>query len=224
MAADTDIRGPTHPARRAAQARSPTGPGVYLFRDARGQGHLRRQGQVDPQARRQPLLQPGHARRRTRWSTRSTTIEFLARRHRGRGAAHRAELHQAVPAALQHPPARRQVLSVHRDLDWTRTSRASTSRASATGATAPTSGPYSNAKRVRGTLDLLGKIFLFRSCEGAEPGRRSRLAVPGLLHQALRGALRRLRRQGGVPRGDRRRRSRSSPAATARSSATSRSG
>src|SRR5215211_2176159 len=34
-------------------------------------------------------------------------------------------------------------------------------------------GPYSNAKRVRGTLDLLGKIFLFRSCTGAEPGRRS---------------------------------------------------
>jgi excinuclease ABC subunit C len=34
-------------------------------------------------------------------------------------------------------------------------------------------GPYSNAKRVRGTLDLLGKIFLFRSCTGVEPGRRS---------------------------------------------------
>jgi excinuclease ABC subunit C len=34
-------------------------------------------------------------------------------------------------------------------------------------------GPYSSAKRVRGTLDLLGKVFLFRSCEGAEPGRRS---------------------------------------------------
>jgi len=34
-------------------------------------------------------------------------------------------------------------------------------------------GPYSNAKRVRGTLDLLAKIFLFRSCTGAEPGRRS---------------------------------------------------
>ena len=33
-----------------------------------------------------------------------------------------------------------------------------------------------------------------------------RLALPGLLHQALRGALRRLRQQGGVPRGDRRRR------------------
>ena len=34
-------------------------------------------------------------------------------------------------------------------------------------------GPYSSAKRVRNTLDLLGKIFLFRSCEGPEPGRHS---------------------------------------------------
>src|ERR1700733_6236837 len=34
-------------------------------------------------------------------------------------------------------------------------------------------GPYSNAKRVRSTLEVLGKVFLFRSCEGAEPGRRS---------------------------------------------------
>jgi excinuclease ABC subunit C len=34
-------------------------------------------------------------------------------------------------------------------------------------------GPYSNAKRVRGTLDLLAKIFMFRSCTGPEPGRRS---------------------------------------------------
>ncbi len=34
-------------------------------------------------------------------------------------------------------------------------------------------GPYSSAKRTRGTLDLLGKIFNFRSCQGTEPGRRS---------------------------------------------------
>ena len=67
-------------------------------------------------------------------------------------------------------------------------------------------GPYSNAKRVRGTLDLLGKVFLFRSCQGVEPGRRVGLAVPGLLHQALRGALRRLRHARRVPRVDRRRR------------------
>ena len=34
-------------------------------------------------------------------------------------------------------------------------------------------GPFSNAKRVRDTLDLLGKIFQFRTCDGAEPGRAS---------------------------------------------------
>src|ERR687889_515581 len=34
-------------------------------------------------------------------------------------------------------------------------------------------GPYSNAKRVRGTLDLLEKVFQFRSCQGQDPGRRS---------------------------------------------------
>jgi excinuclease ABC subunit C len=34
-------------------------------------------------------------------------------------------------------------------------------------------GPYSNAKRVRETLDVLGKVFMFRSCEGPQPGRRS---------------------------------------------------
>jgi excinuclease ABC subunit C len=34
-------------------------------------------------------------------------------------------------------------------------------------------GPYSNAKRVRSTLEVLGKVFMFRSCEGSTPGRRS---------------------------------------------------
>ncbi|MBV9168428.1 MAG: excinuclease ABC subunit UvrC [Solirubrobacterales bacterium] len=34
-------------------------------------------------------------------------------------------------------------------------------------------GPYSNAKRVRATLEVLGKVFMFRTCEGPEPGRRS---------------------------------------------------
>jgi excinuclease ABC subunit C len=34
-------------------------------------------------------------------------------------------------------------------------------------------GPFSSAKRLRETLDLLGKLFQFRTCDGAEPGRRS---------------------------------------------------
>jgi excinuclease ABC subunit C len=34
-------------------------------------------------------------------------------------------------------------------------------------------GPFSNAKRVRETLDLLGKVFQYRTCDGVEPGRAS---------------------------------------------------
>jgi excinuclease ABC subunit C len=34
-------------------------------------------------------------------------------------------------------------------------------------------GPYSSAKRVRSTLEVLAKVFMFRSCTGSEPGRRS---------------------------------------------------
>jgi excinuclease ABC subunit C len=34
-------------------------------------------------------------------------------------------------------------------------------------------GPFSSAKRVRTTLEVLGKVFMFRTCDGPEPGRRS---------------------------------------------------
>jgi excinuclease ABC subunit C len=34
-------------------------------------------------------------------------------------------------------------------------------------------GPFSSAKRVRETLDLLGKLFPYRTCDGPEPGRSS---------------------------------------------------
>jgi excinuclease ABC subunit C len=34
-------------------------------------------------------------------------------------------------------------------------------------------GPFSSAKRVRETLDLLGKLFPYRTCEGPDPGRAS---------------------------------------------------
>ena len=34
-------------------------------------------------------------------------------------------------------------------------------------------GPFSSAKRLRETLDLLGKLFPYRTCEGREPGRAS---------------------------------------------------
>ena len=94
----------------------PDGPGVYLFRDAKGKVIYVGKAKSIKKRVGQPLLQPGHARR-LRDGRRDRVGRVRARRLRGRGAAGRAELHQAVPPALQHPPARRQVLSVHRDLD-----------------------------------------------------------------------------------------------------------
>ena len=82
-------------------------------------------------------------------------------------------------------------------------------------------GPYSNAKRVRSTLEVLGKVFMFRSCEGAGARTAVGFAVPRLLHQAVRGPVRRLRQRGGLPAVDRRGDRLSCRAATARSSASS---
>ena len=59
-------------------------------------------------------------------------------------------------------------------------------------------GPYANARRVRETLELLGKLFQYRTCDGAGARAALRRPLPRLLHQALRSALRRLHRRRGV--------------------------
>ncbi len=112
----------------------PDQPGVYLFRDGRGRVVYVGKAKSRAQARGVALLQgPGAEQPRPRRDGGERGAHRVRRRgHRGRGAAGRAELHQAVPAALQHPPARRQVLPVHRDLPGRGVSRACTSRASAT--------------------------------------------------------------------------------------------
>ena len=125
--------------------------------------------------------------------------------HRGRGAARRAELHQAVPPAVQHPAARRQELPVHRDLDGR-------------GLPARLLHPRAPPPRPRLLRPVLQRQARPRHARPARqgvpvphlPGRGAgpaqRLAVPGLLHQALRGPVRRLRRRGGLHGVDRRRR------------------
>ena len=114
----------------------------------------------------------------------------------------RAGLHQAVPAALQHPAARRQVLPVHRDL---------TRRGLPAGllhARAPPPRPrllrallerQARARDARAAQPDLPDPLVHRDGAGPAFG----LAVPGLPHQPLRGALRRLRLARGVPAGHR---------------------
>ena len=195
-----------HPARRAAPQPARRARRLPLPRRA-GDGHLRRQGEVDPQARRRPLHERqgrGRDARRDRDGQPDPPDRVPARRLRGRGAADREPLHQGVQAALQRPPARRQVLSVPRDL----------ARRGLPARVLHARAPSQGSRVLRPVLERQeGPRHARPAAEGLRvslvPGRRARpaqrIAVPGLLHQALRRALRRLPVQGGVPRGDRRR-------------------
>ena len=126
------------------------------------------------------------------------------RGERAGGAAHRADLHQAVQAALQHPAARRQVLSLHRHQP----------RRGLPARLLHARAPPPRPRLLRPLLEREARARDARPARQDLPvpllrGRRAGpplgLAVPRLLHQALRGALRRLRLEGGVPGGDRRR-------------------
>ncbi len=194
---------PTERARRRGCAssawRCPTSPASTCSATARDgsstSARRSRCANVSPRTSPRPRSPQPRARRDGR---RCRAHRVRCRGHRGRGPAGRAELHQTVPAALQHPPARRQVLPLHRDL----TRRGLSARllhARAPPRRRAYFGPYSNAKRVRSTLEVLAKVFMFRSCTGPSPAGAA-APVPRLLHQALRGALRGLCQAGGVPR------------------------
>ena len=158
-------------AEHRAAARCRTSPGVYLFSDARGPRDLRRQGEVDPQARRQSLLEPD--------ALRHPRADRRGRRHRDLVVATEAEALLTEQNFIKQYKPRFNIrlrddksypyIAICLDEDFPRVyftrERHRRERAYF--------GPYSSAKRVRGTLDLLGKIFQFRSCEGPEPGRHS---------------------------------------------------
>ena len=188
------IRGPAVAPGRAAQVPARRAGRLPVPR-RQGQGHLRRQGEVDPQARRLPLLQPGHPRRPTRWSTRSRRRVRARRSRRPRRCWPSRASSSSTSRASTSACATTSPIRSSRSR-WTRTSRASTSRASATAATALYFGPYSNAKRVARHARPARQDLPVPLLPGRGAGPAHRLAVPGLLHQALRGALRRLRRQG----------------------------
>ena len=182
--------------------RLPDQPGVYLFKDERRRGHVRRQGDLDPQAGRRPLLGQVDQRRR-RDGRRIVSIDFLVTETEAEALLaeqqfikrHRPLFNIRLRDDKSYP-----YIGISLDEEFPRVyftrERHRSQRIYF--------GPYSSAKRVRETLDLLGRLFQYRTCDGPEPGRRSGVPVPRLLHQALRGALRRLRRPRGVPARDRR--------------------
>ena len=157
-----------------AQRRTlPDSPGVYLFKDAKRQGHLRRQGALDQEAGGRALLQArrraglgGHGRRRSpRWTSspprprpRRCSPSSASSASTGRSSTSACATTSRTPTSGSR---------------WTRTSRASTSRASGTGAAAPTSGPSATPSACARRWTCSGKIFQHRTCDGPEPGRAS---------------------------------------------------
>ena len=205
-------RGPTPPARRPRAAsprngaRCPTSPGCTCSgtsaagscTSARPSRSASASPRTSPKRRacgRQPRARRDGrvaSRRSSAWSSPREAEALLSR----------AGVHQAVPPAFQHPAARRQVLSVHRDLPR----RAVSARVL---------HPRAPPPRPRLLRPVLQRQARARDAGGAGEGvhvpllHRSRARpaqrqpVPGLLHQALHRALRRLRLARGLPRGHR---------------------
>ena len=202
----------------------PTKPGVYLFRDERGPGALRRQGEVAAPAR--ALVLPGA---RPRPADDLAAARARARRrgdrheHRGRGAAPRAEPRQAAPAAVQRAAARRQVVPVHRGHRRGRVpardvhARAAPARRRLLRAVREREEGARDARRAEPRLPL-------PAVRGPEAGPALGHPLPRLPHRPLPRALRRLH----LARPSTRRSSTascsSSPATRSRSSASSSGG
>ena len=127
-------------------------------------------------------------------------------RDRGRGAARRAAVHQAPPAPLQHPPARRQVLSLRRG-EPRRGVPARLLHPRAPPLRPVYFGPFSSAKPGARDARPARQAVPVPHLRGAGARAALRGSLPRLLHQALPGALRRLHRPRRVPaqhRGDHR--------------------
>ena len=108
-------------------------------------------------------------------------------RERGRGAAARGQPDQAVPAAVQHRPARRQELHLPAHRPRVPADRQA-SRRQAAGA--EYFGPFASAGAVNDTLNaLLKAAFPLRSCRDSIFAPHP--ALPAIPDQALLGALRR---------------------------------
>ncbi|HEX6228194.1 MAG TPA: excinuclease ABC subunit UvrC [Solirubrobacterales bacterium] len=159
---------PTRPERLAQQRRElPDSPGVYLFHDS--DGALLYVGKARSIRKRVASHFSGSE---TRLTSRVDRIDFLA-------TANEAEALLAEQSFIKRHRPRFNIrlrddksypyVCVSLDEDYPRVYFTREKHRSGRAYF----GPFSSAKRVRETLDLLGKLFQFRTCEGAEPGRRS---------------------------------------------------
>ena len=149
----------------------PDQPGVYLFKDDDGGGALRRQGD-GRSASAWPRTSPGPHRGGLAFIDQVASIDFLVTETEAEALLaeqqfikrHRPRFNIRLRDDKSYP-----YVGVSLDEEFPRVyftrERHRSGRVYF--------GPFSSAKRVRETLDLLGKLFQYRTCEGPEPGRRS---------------------------------------------------
>ena len=153
--------------------RLPAKPGVYLFRDERGRGALRRQGEVAAAARALATSRAradGRARRSQQLPERVADIEVIVT-----GTEVEA-LHLEQNLVKRHRPPFNVRLRDDKSFPYIAVTvedeypRVMFTRERHRRGVVYF-GPYANAKKVRETLDVLNRVFPYRPCEGPKPGR-----------------------------------------------------
>src|SRR5438105_8604363 len=170
-----------------------------------GRGPVHRQGQIAALAR--AVVLPGEPR----LAGRDPAAPRARRGHRGdrhlepgRGAPPRAEPRQPLPAAVQRPAPRRQVLPLHRRDRRGRVpaghvhARAAPARRRLLRAVREREEGARDARRAQPRLPV-------STLRGPEAGTPQRYPVPRLPHRPVPRSLRRLRLKGGLPPDHRRR-------------------
>jgi excinuclease ABC subunit C len=154
--------------------RLPTGPGVYIFRDDRGDVlYVGKAKSLRPRVR--SYFQAGSSDTRQgikRMASRVETIETIVT------SSEVEALHLEQNLVKRHrPPFNVRLrddksfpyiaVTVEDDYPRVMFTRERHRRG------VVYFGPYANAKKVRETLDVLNRVFRYRPCEGPQPGRRS---------------------------------------------------
>ena len=128
-----------------------------------------------------------------------------AGRTRGRRPAAGGPADQGHPAAIQHRAEGRQDVSRICRFASARSSRASSSRASRGAAACKLYGPFTSAKSLRQAIQVLQRIFKFRTCSLDIRERRALALVPPVpaaQHPPVHRPVQFPRQPGGIPQAD----------------------
>ena len=169
----------------------PTQPGVYLYKNAEGEVIYVGKAKNLRSRVRSYLLEAAQANAKTGSLMREAVdVDYILVANEARSARARKQSHQAAQAALQHPAARRQNLSLRQAHAGRSLSRRSSSRAACARMAAPTTVLTSPAISPIASSICIHRSFLHSELQGRSLALSS-ARLPAVLHQALPRPLRR---------------------------------